>query len=183
MPKDELKLKLLESDGVNSLLSENRVASELRARGWTSVHGFYYEDAETKKHREVDVSATRTWLSGALTETTYFDSTTLNLLVECKNLRNSNLIFSEFVPPVHWMSEHYKTPMIFIRGARDNRGEASRVSGAIRGQYVGPSTQELQRLCDSTHRSNVRALFRQSFAARLCGLRFPRNVGHKGQRP
>src|SRR4051812_34210344 len=105
MARDELREKLFTSEAVTSLLSESQLAEILRIHGWEAVHGFYYEDVETGKHREVDVSATRRWVVGTYGERYIFDTTTVNIVIECKSARESHLVFSDFVPPFKWFPE------------------------------------------------------------------------------
>jgi len=66
-----------------------RVRDVLQKLGWRATHGPYYLDPVEPKERELDVSATRTWMTkrGITAHVT--------LLVECKSGRNSAQLLAQ----------------------------------------------------------------------------------------
>ena len=62
MPKSQSLIdEILRSDSFGSLKAERDIAVKTQALGWSSVHGFYFEDLTTGKNREIDVAAERYW--------------------------------------------------------------------------------------------------------------------------
>lgn len=109
---DDLASRLRKLDAVSSLVMEREVADKLRALGWNAVHGFFYQDAESGKYREVDVSAT---IFSDAFEDVSVDEFNLTMVVECKSGTESNLIVVPYVSPGHVPPEMDLTPVITTR--------------------------------------------------------------------
>lgn len=118
MADGDLRQKLLGSDAVASLLSENRIAETLRALKWRPVQGFYYEDAATQKFREVDILATVTQF-GFGEGTRLADAAAIELVVECKTLRETNIVFSDYAAPFDSLRTLYRSPPEMVRGVHE----------------------------------------------------------------
>lgn len=97
MPNDERIAHLRNSDAYQSLVSEMRVAATLRRLGWSTVHSASYADAtDPSKVRELDVVASRSWIRERRGEQTYVR---LFLFVECKGLRDKDVLFARHAMP------------------------------------------------------------------------------------
>jgi hypothetical protein len=87
---DSLLKKLVASSSFESLLAEEFVQSAFRHEGWRAFQSTYYRDLATRKLREVDVLARRSWWSDD------FVRLTLEIIVEVKTLRGYHLLFSPY---------------------------------------------------------------------------------------
>ena len=90
-----VEAKLLTSQAFLSLSSEQRVHATLIANGWRAQHGTFYRDPDSKKPRELDVTAVRRWeasrKAGNMT-------LSLDLLIEVKSARGFHLLFAPHRP-------------------------------------------------------------------------------------
>lgn len=89
---EELKNKLLNSEGVKSLIIESTVFNNLKDLGWQTYHSPYFTDPTTRKLRELDVKARKYFKKDKY-------SCALELLVECKNLNNYHIIANNKASP------------------------------------------------------------------------------------
>lgn len=135
---ESLRNQLRKSGAVDSLLTEKRVADQLRLRGWSTVHGFYYQDGETAKHREVDVAAT---LSRSFEKGELFQEVRLDLVIECKSGVDSNIITTPYSIPGVIPSAVDLTPTISTIGRVVDRIKAD-LRGEISGRFVVPDAIE-----------------------------------------
>lgn len=81
----DIKSKLLSSDSINSLIIESTVFKSFEKKGWQTEHSPYFLDHNTKKTRELDIKARKFFKNGDY-------SCDVNLIVECKNLKNYHII-------------------------------------------------------------------------------------------
>lgn len=82
---------LSKSDSLKSLLAEREVVRKLQKLKWNVSHGAYYTDPKESKLREVDVIGKQYWVRGLVSGP---QSLKINLVVECKSLKNTNIIIS-----------------------------------------------------------------------------------------
>jgi len=89
--KDSITEKLLNSPAVNSLKLETTVYDAFQKLGWEVNHSPYYTDKETKKFREVDITARKYWTTSDL------DDFRCNVccIVECKSIKDYHIIVSK----------------------------------------------------------------------------------------
>jgi hypothetical protein len=86
----ELNKILFNSPGVNSLNLESQVYESFKKQGWRTQHSPYYIDQETKKYREIDVTARKYWTTDHQTNL----SCDVNFLIECKTLKDFHIVVS-----------------------------------------------------------------------------------------
>ncbi|KAF2336805.1 hypothetical protein [Flavobacterium ginsenosidimutans] len=84
--KNQLINKLFKSSAVNSIILERKVFESLSERKWQVSHSPYYIDFDSKKHREIDVVASKYW------NVKDDFSCRVNLLIECKSLKDYHII-------------------------------------------------------------------------------------------
>jgi hypothetical protein len=84
--KDQLKDKLFKSGAVNSLFLERKVFEALNRKKWQVSHSPYYIDIDSKKQRELDIEASKYW------KIKEDFSCRVNLLIECKSLKDYHII-------------------------------------------------------------------------------------------
>jgi hypothetical protein len=135
---ESLRDQLGKSPAVSSLLTEQRVADQLRMRGWNTIHGFYYEDGESAKHREVDVAAT---IFRNFEEADLIEEIRLSLVVECKSGIESNIITTPYSAPDSIPSEIDMTPIISTAGKVVDRIKAD-LRGELSSRFVVPDAIE-----------------------------------------
>lgn len=92
--KPSLQSQILASDAFRSFLSEKSVCRTLNTCGWTTQHGAYFEDLETKKPREVDVVARQRWRRGQKKAPDQL--ALVSLLIEVKTMAGFHLVASPF---------------------------------------------------------------------------------------
>jgi hypothetical protein len=85
-----IEQKLINSHAVNSLSLETLVYDKFKKLKWNVAHSPYYIDAETKKFREIDITARKYWRSPKSIDLTC----AVNFIVECKTLKDYHIIAS-----------------------------------------------------------------------------------------
>jgi len=88
MTEDNSQLinKLFKSSAVNSIILERKVFESLKKMKWQVSHSPYYIDVDSKKHREIDIVASKYW------NVKDDFSCRVNLLIECKSLKDYHII-------------------------------------------------------------------------------------------
>jgi hypothetical protein len=76
--------ELAASKPVRSLVAVQHAVAVLEKLGWSVCHGLYYSDRDTKKIRELDISASQVWVQESAPER---PSCRLRLLLEAKERR------------------------------------------------------------------------------------------------
>ncbi|WP_375757977.1 hypothetical protein [Corallococcus exercitus] len=90
-PPEQLPERLLKCDAVLSLTGEREIFNSLQQASWKAAHSVYYEDQKEKKWRETDIIARRSWARQRKSGTQYC---TINLTIECKSVKDYNIIFA-----------------------------------------------------------------------------------------
>lgn len=103
MTSSGIRKKLLKSQAVKSLQSEQNIHGIVNQLGWESVHSAFYIDVNTGKHRELDVVGKRSWHCKLKKQTTH---AVLSLLIEAKSAVNYHLIFSPLKNSPKWENNH-----------------------------------------------------------------------------
>lgn len=111
---NQIKEKLLSSSAVNSLMLENKVYNLFSKMKWQVWHSPYYLDIISGKNREIDIKASKYWIS---TKGDNF-SCRLEIIVECKSLKDYHIVVSnenkktQFQLPEGWIgndsNSHYQ---------------------------------------------------------------------------
>lgn len=91
MNDTSIEKRLLGSPAFLSLAAEQRVKRVLEAQGWHAEHGTFYRDLSTRKPREIDVTARRTW---EIPRKTRDRTLSLDLLIEVKSAKGFHLLFT-----------------------------------------------------------------------------------------
>lgn len=82
--------KLINSHAIHSLNLETMVYDKFKKLNWNVEHSPYFVDAETKKFREIDVTARKFWQSPKSIDLTC----AVNFIVECKTLKDYHIVAS-----------------------------------------------------------------------------------------
>ncbi|HEX8692462.1 MAG TPA: hypothetical protein VF746_08595 [Longimicrobium sp.] len=114
---DHLATRVLASEGVRSLLTENALLKLCEKFGWAAVNGALYSDPATGKSRELDVVAERRWIRKGPDRLLH-----VYVLVECKSLSGYHLVFPRveasklrIQPYIAWLEELEPHRMQFFR--------------------------------------------------------------------
>jgi hypothetical protein len=81
--------QIRDSEAVQSLFKERDVATQLIELGWNANHGYFYDDPETRKLRELDLHAQQHFREQAGQRLI-----TINALVEVKTMRGYHVVFA-----------------------------------------------------------------------------------------